>query len=537
MAFRRWVAQLDLVALLLFAATIELVLNRLAVPVLRPPAGAVPPGWHRNLDVAGLFSLHLASALAFGVTARGLWLRATRNGLPGVLRWALFATGAVFLGVAAWNLVTTPGTGEGRLLEFAFMAFITMTVIAAIISEGASPLVKIGLVLLLVPFAVHFYATLRLAMLPEAEAQWSILPARVRELGQHAVALCALWSPVFFGPRPLLTAAARPTPMIIAAVVASLATVVLQRHLEIGVALAQLGLGFDLGPGAPPVTLALYVSAAATSMWTITSCLLSPARARRQIGIGFALVVVAGYGFAWPLAYLTIAAGLLVMLTGALKVREQESLVRSPTFSTPAIPGEAWQRYVQAVTTSLDADASVNVTDSGDEVTSIAGRRQGRPFVLRLGRQHGRLTCLDVVVSASEADAAVPADGVPAWTMSTRPGVAAGVHPPAPEHTGDVRKTGDAVFDRRFKIIEPARAGHTERLLDDGLRARAAAVLDGWLALYPGHALQYRVHPGKGAPLDHPVPITALTFGTPADPGAERLVNIVDLVTAIAARV
>ena len=43
-------------------------------------------------------------------------------------------------------------------------------------------------------------------------------------------------------------------------------------------------------------------------------------------------------------------------------------------------------------------------------------------------------------------------------------------------------RTGDPAFDRRFKLHD--RSGVTARLFDEGLRARAAAVLDGWVALW-----------------------------------------------------
>src|SRR4030095_17051911 len=96
MRFRKWVAQLDLVALLLFMVVIELVLNRLAVPVLRPAGQKAPPEWHRNLDLVGLFLFHLATALALGVTVFKLSLRVIEPGFRKPIKPLLAVTGAAF---------------------------------------------------------------------------------------------------------------------------------------------------------------------------------------------------------------------------------------------------------------------------------------------------------------------------------------------------------------------------------------------------------------------------------------------------------
>src|SRR5262249_5686420 len=84
----------------------------------------------------------------------------------------------------------------------------------------------------------------------------------------------------------------------------------------------------------------------------------------------------------------------------------------------------------------------------------------------------------------------------------------------------------------RFKLRGNARA--FERLLDEGLRARAIATLDGWLAYWDGEGLRYRVYPARGAPLDHPLPLSDLALGRPAPP--ERLVAVIELLVEIAAR-
>jgi len=114
------------------------------------------------------------------------------------------------------------------------------------------------------------------------------------------------------------------------------------------------------------------------------------------------------------------------------------------------------------------------------------------------------------------------------WAIPPR---ALGINPAGPP-AAPLVKTGDAPFDERFKTRGDALA--LQRLLDDGLRARAVATLDGWFAYWDGEGLRYRVYPGRGAPLDHPIPLSDLALGRAST--ADRLVAVVELLVEIAAR-
>jgi hypothetical protein len=535
MSFRRWVAQLDLVALLLFAVIVELVLNRLAVPVLRP-AGQSPPDWHRNLDVVGLFSFHLASTLALAVVGWSVWRRTAHPGLPTLARPVVAASGLVFVTVSAVNLVMyDAGHARSLAMEVAFVTLLAAT-LGAIVVSRADLMSKLGLVAVFLPFCVHFYATARLSMISPEEATLSELPDRAKIVGQHAIALAALLSPLLLSPRPFLRAAAQPVPMIIAAMVAALAAVVLRQNYEVGMELASKGLGVELGPDAPAATMALYVAAAAAAIWTVTTNLMSDSPARRQMGLGFALVVASGYRFAWPLAYLTAGAGFLAMCSAALRVRDQERAHAAPRFTAPTIDDQVWRRYTAAVGTALDGAPEVQ-REQQAELTEIVGRRGGARVAVRLQREHGHLECLDVVIDVSGAGQVTVPEGLPAWSMSPRAARLGGeTHPTAARHEGVDVRTADPVFDRRFHVRERKGGALTGQLFDEGLRAGAAASLDGWLALWPGRALEYRLYPGRGAPLDHPVPVTPLAFRPPETMDVERLLSVIDLLVAIAAR-
>ncbi len=110
-----------------------------------------------------------------------------------------------------------------------------------------------------------------------------------------------------------------------------------------------------------------------------------------------------------------------------------------------------------------------------------------------------------------------------------------GAHPPPPATSAPAARSGDGEFDRRFRMRDAGGLG--DRLFDDGLRARATALLDGWMAYWPGRGLIYCVLPGVGAPLENPIPITQLAFrGAIWEGAVDRLVTVLDLLTQVATR-
>src|SRR5687768_6863275 len=98
---------LDLIPFLVVVAGIELALNRLAVPVLRPP-GAQVPSWHRDIDLAGLFSFHLATVLALAVGIQKTWEIFSRRELGPVVRALAAVTSAGFFGLSVWAIFFRP---------------------------------------------------------------------------------------------------------------------------------------------------------------------------------------------------------------------------------------------------------------------------------------------------------------------------------------------------------------------------------------------------------------------------------------------
>jgi hypothetical protein len=114
------------------------------------------------------------------------------------------------------------------------------------------------------------------------------------------------------------------------------------------------------------------------------------------------------------------------------------------------------------------------------------------------------------------------------WAIASRE---LGVNPAGPP-AAPLFKAGDETFDQRFKCRGSALA--FSKLFDEGLRARAVATLDGWLAYWDREGLRYRIYPGRGAPLDHPMPLSDLALGRTAT--SERIVTVIELLVEIGKR-
>ncbi len=530
---------------------VELALNRLAVPALRP-ATENPGQWHRNLDRVALFVFHFASVLSIAVMAKLLWdqVRA-RTRLPKDARILIGAAGGSLGLFALWSILQAPSLG----VQFAMQSAFTLTLLFLLRAQfrtGGDWFVKLGIFVLAVPLLVQYYAPLMLhlsgadlSLYPNVP-EYVGLPDQVRTWGQNALIIAALISPYVFAPRPLRASVPRVAPLVIATFVAMIGGIVIRNYYEVGMQLAMEGLGIQIGPpGAPRSLIALYLLALASITWTVVSCLTADSPSRRRIGVGVGLVAIAGYAFSWPLQYVVATVGLLVVHDASDSVDAEEAALADAddrTFQSPPIPNPAWKTFVSGVVAALreraggDPEAASAVSfdkQGGITETHIVTRAHGVSVQVHIVRADEAIQLVDVHCGGDVPDATQPS-----WTLHARPErmLSIGSHPEPPPTSAPVRKTGDPPFDRRFRVRDDANL--TDDLLDELLRARATALVDGWVAFWPARCLYYRVYPGRGAPLDHPVPISELAFrghDTPVD--VERLLSVIDLLGEIASRV
>jgi hypothetical protein len=544
---------LDIALILFCVMVVEFALNRLAVPALRP-ANQAPDLWHQGLDHAALFVFHFASVLALTAVGATLWQLLRRRDDPQALTYALVGSGGVFLIAALWTVVHSPNIEVQFVLQGAFTLTVILLGAAQAVRQG-DRWTKLGVAVISVPLVAQFYAPFVLRVLHGADLTMypniedASLPERARDVGQASLVVAALLAPLLLAPRPLRTALTRPAPLVVGLLFGLVGALIIGQEYEVGLELAMKGLGVDIGPpGAPGMVVILYLLALTAVTWVIVSCFLSEAQARRAIGIGLALVAIGGYSFSWPLQYMVALIGVFTISNASLVVAEQERALGEPhpLFTSPPIDRAAWQRYVSVVASALGDGAAVAMTapalaannraepdeDSSIEVTRIVGRRRGAAFAVQVSQVASCIHTIDIQLGGPRPDAR------PSWTLQARPErvLAVGAHPEPPATAAAVQKTGDAPFDGRFRIR--GAADLSGALFDDGLRARATALVDGWLAYWPKVTLWYRVHPGRGAPVDHPIPISELAFrGSDAPTSPDRLIALIDLLCDVASRV
>jgi hypothetical protein len=514
--------------MLVLVAFLEVAINRVAVPMLRPLRDA-PPAWHTQLDFIGLFLLYFAGTLpVLLIAARVYTSLRDRRGIRDAIAHVALAVAAL---LAAIPLVIAAPDWLGFPREIAFAVAVIALVVSGFSRErdlGA----QLGLIVIAVPLLVHSVVEIG-ARYDWPEAGLDAPSVGVARAGVMALCAAALFSPYVFAPRPFSRSVIRPVPILVAMGIAAVGAVVANTWYSTIAKAAALAVGVQLEQHQADPRLAIYLLGVATLAWTLVSCLTAASAARRMIGVGIALVVLGGYEFRWPHHYLLPLLGLTLIADATRRVREEELAVLPLHTDTPPIPDPAWQRYVAAIKSTLERTLSdvQTLTTRGEEglaSTLIVGEKNGLTVRARIERLDSSVIALDVVLGREIDEvrgATLSLWAAPTRTLVERP------HPPGPP-AAPLFKTGDPAFDQRFKSRGSSQAFTT--LFDEGLRARAVATLDGWLALWEPEGMRYRVYPGRGAPLDHPIPLSDLALGRVAN--AERLVSVIELLVELAAR-
>lgn len=525
---------------LLLVVAAEAILGRLVVKGLEKkphvvkgvPETIVPPTWFVLADYLALFLLYFATVLAVltlvvgRLESRRGWSHA--RPLHQLDLGAGWLIGFVLTVAIVYAATIDPGSVQWLLLGG--LAALALHRVIAAIARRVGVAGTLGLVFAAAPVVIYCVAGLASRRLWNEQEIFDGEPrAWLGAWGRGTLVLAALVSPYLLGPRPFARSMTRVVPFAVALGIASIGAAALRLDYLATVRALNRVLGLDLDPAGAQDTIALYLLAFATMAWTIAACLGAPSPARRRIGIGLALLVVAGYGFAWPMSFAVAAVGLIAVAEGVGAVRAEERAAEGPR--TPPIDDDFWQAYVGQVVAALRAGghevSAVSVRgEQAQTSTVILTERHGVPVRTRIERQAGCVVVLDVICGRETSR-------VPTWTALAR---RAGHGPhPEPPPAGPPMRADDEPFDQVFRC-----RGNRDAMLaaiDPGLRARLAATADGWIAGWTRESVRHRVFPGQGAPLDHPLPISDLASRRPVSPAVvERLVARIVLCAEIAQR-
>jgi hypothetical protein len=305
------------VHVLLLVALVEVALNRVAVPMLRPDAGP-PPAWHAALDYAGLFTFYFAGTLAVLLLGARCW-QAVRSRAARRTVIAYSIVGVTTL-LAAAPLVIDAPAALGVTLELAFAASVVALVISGVSRPGDLG-IRVGTVIVAIPLLLHGVEAIG-ALLAWPDNAFDGPGVAVAHAGAIALCLAALASPYCFAPRPFARSVTRATPVLSAMAIAAVGALLARAWYPSLAKAAGLAIGLELAVSQPDPRLAMYLLAAATLTWTLVSCAMAASAARRSVGVGLALIVLGGYAFKWPHHYLLPLLGLALIADAARGARD-----------------------------------------------------------------------------------------------------------------------------------------------------------------------------------------------------------------------
>lgn len=513
--------------MLLVVALAEVAIERVALPMLRPESGELSL-WLVVLDYFGLFLFYFTGCLAaLVIFARSISAIEAARGLRDIVAHATLGLAAL---IAAVPLVVSIPEWTSVVIGIAFgVALVAM--VANVFGKNRDVGVQIGLPIIVLPLLLHTVALIG------AEFIWTENtidgPGQTLvKVGVIGLCLAGLATPYCFAPRPFAHSVTRPAPVVFAMVIAAIGAVLARLSYAKVAKASLLAIGIEMTPGQADQKLALYLLAVATLGWTLGSCAIARSQARRTIGAGLALIILGGYGFHWSHHHLLPLLGVALIADAARRVREEELEALPFIAEAPPIADSTWSTYIGAITSglrrSLDGVHSLTTRGEGGLTSSIiVGDAKGLPVRTRIERIEGSVLALDIVIGR-EIDE-VRGSTLTVWAMPKR---GMGANPPGPP-AAPIFKSGDVAFDERFRAR--GNAVEFDRMFAGDARAKAVTTLDGWFAYWIGEGVRYRVYPGRGAPLDHPLPLSDLALGRV--PTAERLVAVVELLVELGARV
>lgn len=434
----------------------ELVLNRILARLIQFDGMGERPRALRLLDDVGLFAFELVSVLAVLTFAFGL-LRLTfgTRHRPGV-RVSFALVGGVFVLLAAAGVVLKLPPQAVIHLHTSF-AFLALLVVLLTYTLPVGLRVKLGTSAVALPIELHLLAEVMRRVGAASASAWPLEPW---SLAQTALLVAGIVAAPCFVPRR----ARLLLPAIVATVVTVAAAVVVRIDWNSAARVAAFAAGIEW-PFVSWLAL-LYLLGLGLFTFTVLALLLRPGVDRLR-GYGLLLLGLGGFALELPYQIALAAVGMLCLADAALRLERE------------AVSRQDFERLVRAGAGAVGAPQATVTGRAGYEVArAYAPATAAAPVALRLERRAARLSSIEVVVGDTP-----PRD--PPLTVTRR-----GMSSLGPDAGGPPLATDDSGFDKAFDVRD--RRGVAARLLDDPTRAKMAALLSGWLGVWPQRGVCYR---------------------------------------------
>jgi len=501
-------SRLSLITLLIIAATLELLFNRIGVHVV----GSQAP-FFRTVDTIGLFFFYFTGLLALIVYAWGTVVMIRDSKLlnvPG--RMALTIGSALFLPLATVGLFFRLPQLAAPHLNTAF-GVLVIVIVYAFLARPAAIRAKLGVLYLAAPLLLHCYwlATQQMPAIA-LTGDYAELPSRLFEAGEHLVVVGAFASFLFFSPFPRLANLFEPIPMALAMLITGAVGGITHSAYPVAAQAAYYGLGLNLP--APSFQSSIFLAALFFFLLTIFSLFRRPGSSR-VLASGLTLIALSGFQLQLPYQLLLTIVGLLLLVRGSFAEQQEQQELRERALAS-APKAEQWTAYLRRIQARCigepksDDRAVVVLKNEGSHVVRLRAEKNGTPLMIRV------LAEGSTVVEIEIAFGRVPKEDPPAHVMrkTSRRG----------RRISSYR--GPRVdFEPGF-VMRDSTGRAAEMLSLPEIRKSLQRWMHGLLAIWPQEAVTYIIRPLEDG---WPIPVAEIAF----DPDAASIEEIEAIVTLL----
>lgn len=445
--------KLSLIGLLAATLLLELLLNRVGGRLLHEDV-LMPPLLGQVIDVGGRFLFFFASVLAVMLAAGGFgWFALASSLVPRGARLATAAPAVLFILLALVGVLLRLRGALVIYMQGSFTALVTLVALAALLGS-VSRRRRIGLAVLVLPLGLRFAGIF-------LEASGNTEAGRTAGFyGQLAMVAGGLALPVCFGALPRGWRRWMAGGLAAGVFLATLGVMVADRELVARLIAYAVGIEWPVDG----LVGGLFALSLAAWVWVVAGRIAMHGPSH-LLGLGLGLIGLAGYQLHRP-GYLaaTLTGFLCLAMTG-----EEERHARS----APA----SWRLALRKM---MEAFGFEELGEAGGGVR-MRGERGGHTVEIRLGQWVGELPQLEIVCGHAPLQE-------PAPLSLTRQGTAR-----LGKAEGELVETGDLTFDAAFRIRDARMLTGPDLVLTDESRQGLVELVEGWLGVWPGQGICYRV--------------------------------------------